>query len=106
MKASLVFLLVAFGGLMSGVSAQRIEQLRVASNTVVVDVVATDKGNRNVMDLRKEELQIFENDVQQEIDSFAAVHKPTTEPPNLASAFPLDLSGKVIHASKEALGNL
>jgi VWFA-related protein len=106
MSTRLVLLLVAFAGLLNGVSAQKVERLRVASNTVVVDVVATDKGNRNVVDLRKEELQIFENDAQQEIDSFAAVHKPTTEPPNLASTLPPDMSGKVIHASKEALGNL
>lgn len=101
-----VLLVIAFSGFLSGASPQKVEQLRVASNTVVVDVVATDKGNRNVMDLRKEELQIFENEVPQEIDSFAPVHKPTTEPPTSAPAMLPDSSGKVIYASKEALDNL
>ncbi len=100
------FLLVVLTGFLGGISAQKVEQLRVASNTVVVDVVATDRGNHNVMDLRQEELQIFEDDVQQEIDSFAPVHRPTTQPPPPASLALPDPAGKVIHASKEALGNL
>jgi len=106
MHTRFVFILVALSGLLSGVFAQRAAQLRVASNTVVVDVVATDKGNRNIRDLRREELQIFENDVQQEIDSFAPVHQPTTQPPPIASETSPDSVARVIHASKEALGNL
>ncbi len=106
MNTRLVLLLVASLGLSNGAPAQKVERLRVASNTVVVDLVATDKGNRNVMDLHKEELQIFENDVQQEIDSFAPIHRPTTEPPPSTPGVSPDSDGKVIHASKEALGNL
>ncbi len=106
MKTRIVLFLIAFSGLLNGVSGQKAQRLRVASNTVVVDVVATDKSNRNVMDLRKEELQVFENDVQQEIDSFAPVHRPTTEPAPAIPAISPDAGGKVIHASKEALGNL
>jgi VWFA-related protein len=98
---------IALLGILGSVPAQKLEQLRVASNTVVVDLVATDKNNRNIMDLRQEELQVFEDEVLQEIDSFAPVHKPTTDPPPAAVAVQSTESpAKVIHASKEALGNL
>jgi VWFA-related protein len=86
----------------NGSSAQQAQRLRLASSTVVVDVVANDRGNRNVTDLRKEELQVFENDVQQEIDSFAPVHGTGTESPRPA----VSPGDGVIHASKDALGNL
>jgi VWFA-related protein len=102
MQARTPFLLIAMLGML-GVGAQRPEQLRVAANTVVVDLVATDRSNRHVMDLSRDELQVFEDNVRQEIDSLSAVHKPTTEP----SAIPAQEAGtQVIHASKEALGNL
>jgi VWFA-related protein len=106
MRAGPPLLVIALLGILGSVPAQKPEQLRVASNTVVVDLVATDKNNRNIMDLRQDELQVFEDEVAQAIDSFAPVHKPTTDPPPAVAMESAESPAKVIHASKEALGNL
>ena len=108
MHTRFVFLLVALLGVLGWSVRAEGRAVEVTSNTVVVDVVAADKGNRNVMDLRKEELQIFENDVPQEIDSFAPVHQPTTPTRLLClrNSARFRREGNP-HASKEAaLGNL
>jgi len=106
MKIRLVILLATTMGVLSGYSAQKSGRLRVASNTVVVDVVATDKDNRHVMDLRKEELEVYEDDVLQEIDSFTPAHRPTTEQASVEGTASESAAGNSIHASKDALGNL
>ena len=54
MHTRFLFLLVALSGVLVGVSAQRVAQLRGdRQHRHHEDVVAADKGNRNVMDLRK-----------------------------------------------------
>ncbi len=106
MKARIGIFLLACTGILGAVSAQKIEQLRITTNTVLVDVVATDKNNRHVLDLRKEELQVLENDIQQEVDSCEPVHKPGTAKIETLPGMPPESGSRVIHASKEALGNL
>jgi Ca-activated chloride channel homolog len=60
---------------------------RVDVDMVSLSVVVTDKKGRRITNLQKEDFQIFENGVQQEIAGFAA----TDEPVNVA--FALDTSG-------------
>jgi VWFA-related protein len=61
--------------------------IRVEVDMVSLPVVVTDRMGRRITDLRKEDFQIFENGVEQEIAGFVA----TDEPVNVALA--LDTSG-------------
>jgi VWFA-related protein len=69
---------------------------RVEVDMVSLPVVVTDKAGRRVTNLQKEDFQIFENGVQQEIAGFAA----TDEPVNVALA--LDTSG----STEQELANI
>jgi VWFA-related protein len=63
------------------------QTFQVEVDMVSLPVVVTDKNGRRITNLQKEDFQIFENGVQQEISGFAA----TDEPINVA--FALDTSG-------------
>jgi VWFA-related protein len=45
---------------------------------VTVDVVATDRGGKPVLDLRREDFAVAEDGVPQEIVAFEAVHRPVS----------------------------
>jgi Ca-activated chloride channel homolog len=92
MKAGIVGLLgITIVLLFSGFSAEKKSKddqtIRVRVDMVSLPVVVTDKIGRRVTDLKKEDFQVFEDGVQQEIAGFAA----TDEPINVALA--LDTSG-------------
>ncbi len=48
----------------------QIPTFRAASNTVLLDLVVTDKKNRVVNDLERDDFVVYENDVVQKIQSF------------------------------------
>lgn len=54
------------------------EIIRVDTNLVTVPVTVLDRDGRYVSNLKKEDFQIFENSVEQEIDLFETVEHPIT----------------------------
>jgi Ca-activated chloride channel homolog len=60
---------------------------RVEVEMVSFPVVVTDRKGRRITNLQKEDFQIFENGIQQEISAFAATDEP------IHVAFALDTSG-------------
>jgi VWFA-related protein len=73
--------------------------VRIATEEVLLDVVARDKKGRPVLDLRTEEIEVYENGVRQQISSFRRIDRnrtsPTAETPQGAKpgkeARPVDL---------------
>lgn len=63
--------------------------IRVATNLVSVPVTVLDRDGRYVTNLKKEDFQIFEDGVEQEITHFEAVEEPFT------IYFLLDVSGSM-----------
>jgi len=70
-----------------GRKAEDIHTIRAEVNMVSLPVVVTDTAGRRILDLRKEDFQVFENGVQQEIAGFGATDEP------LKIALLLDTSG-------------
>ena len=54
------------------------ETIRIESNLVTFPVVVTDHQGRNIIDLKKEDFVVLENDVEQEISLFDSVNEPVT----------------------------
>ena len=54
------------------------EVVRVETTLVTIPVSVTDRAGRYIPDLRKEDFQIYEDGVEQEVAYFAAVDKPFT----------------------------
>ncbi len=54
------------------------EVIRVDTSLVVVPTKVTDRRNRNVTDLKKEDFRLFEDGVEQTIESFEDVSAPFT----------------------------
>lgn len=52
------------------------EPLRVETSLVIVPTLVTDKQNRNITDLKKEDFTIFEDGIRQEIASFEDSNAP------------------------------
>ena len=52
--------------------------IKVKSTLVILDVVATDKNDHVVRDLKKEDFTVFENGVKQTIGTFES---PAAQPP-------------------------
>lgn len=63
--------------------------IKVKSNLVIPDVVATDKNDHVVRDLKKEDFTVFENGVKQTIGTFES---PAAQPP-VPAAPTLDRNG-------------
>ncbi|MGH9937060.1 MAG: VWA domain-containing protein, partial [Blastocatellia bacterium] len=68
--------------------------IRLDTDLVVVDVTATDKAGNYVRDLRAEEIQVFEDGQQRNINFFALTDEAALSRP-LAVVFALDLSGSL-----------
>ncbi len=68
--------------------------LRIETDLVTVDVVATDKNGNYVRDLRPDEIQLFENGQPRKLDLFTVNDESTISRP-LAVVFALDLSGSL-----------
>ena len=68
-------------------SPQADQTIRVRVDMVSLPVVVTDKTGRRITDLTKDDFQVFENGVQQEIAGFAATDEP------IKVALLLDTSG-------------
>jgi Ca-activated chloride channel homolog len=77
--------------LLPGFSQEQIpkadQPIRVGVDMVSLPVVVTDKVGRRITDLTKDDFQVFENGVQQEIAGFAATDEP------IKVALLLDTSG-------------
>ncbi|MDQ3714271.1 MAG: VWA domain-containing protein, partial [Acidobacteriota bacterium] len=54
------------------------EVIKVETNLVTFPVSVLDRDGRFITGLKKEDFQIFENGVEQQIDSFASVEQPFT----------------------------
>src|SRR5262245_51010127 len=68
--------------------------IRLDTDLVVIDVTATDKSGNYVRDLRAEEIQVFEDGRQRDINFFAVTDEAALSRP-LAVVFALDLSGSL-----------
>ncbi len=68
--------------------------IRLETDLVVIDVTATDKSGAYVRDLRPEEIQVFEDGTQRNINFFAVTDEAVLSRP-LAVVFALDLSGSL-----------
>lgn len=60
----------------SNANQQDVETVKIETNLVVVPVIASDRGDRYIADLKKEDFSIFEDGVQQEISFFETVTAP------------------------------
>ena len=68
--------------------------IRLDTDLVVIDVTATDKAGNYVRDLRAEEIQVFEDGQERNINFFAVTDEAALSRP-LAVVFALDLSGSL-----------
>src|SRR5215470_1661503 len=68
--------------------------IRLDTDLVVIDVTATDKSGNYIRDLRAEEIQVFEDGRQRNINFFAVTDEPSLSRP-LAVVFALDISGSL-----------
>jgi Ca-activated chloride channel homolog len=68
--------------------------IRIDTDMVVIDVTATDKSGAYIRDLRPEEVQVFEDGQERNINFFALTDEVTLSRP-LAVVFALDLSGSL-----------
>jgi len=68
--------------------------IRLDTDLVVIDVTATDKTGNYIRDLRAEEIQVFEDGQQRNINFFAVTDEAALSRP-LAVVFALDLSGSL-----------
>ncbi len=68
--------------------------IRMDTDLIVIDVTATDKSGAFVRDLRAEEIQVFEDGRERNINFFAMTDEAALSRP-LAVVFALDLSGSL-----------
>ncbi|HZF41091.1 MAG TPA: VWA domain-containing protein [Blastocatellia bacterium] len=68
--------------------------IRMDTDLVVIDVTATDKSGAYIRDLRAEEIQVFEDGQERNINFFAMNDEAALSRP-LAVVFALDLSGSL-----------
>ena len=60
----------------SNAGQQEVDTVKIDTNLVVVPVIASDRTERYIADLKKEDFSIFEDGVQQEISFFETVTAP------------------------------
>ena len=60
----------------SNADQQDVDTVKIDTNLVIVPVIASDRGDRYIADLKKEDFSIFEDGVQQEISFFETVTAP------------------------------
>ena len=85
--------------LLTGLSAQQkatqkpdnMPTIRAEVNMISLPVVVTDRLGKRITDLKREDFQVFENGVRQEIAGFAATDEP------VSVALLLDTSGSTEH---------
>src|SRR5215510_13727304 len=68
--------------------------IRMDTDLVVIDVTATDKSGNFIRDLRADEIQVFEDGQQRNINFFAMTDEAVLSR-QLAVVFALDLSGSL-----------
>lgn len=68
--------------------------LRLETDVVAIDIVATDRNGNHIRDLRREELELLEDGRSRSFDLFAVNRESTLSRP-LAVVFALDLSGSL-----------
>jgi len=78
--------------------------LKIDTDLVPVDVIATDAKGRLVRNLTKEDFKLFEDNVERSIASFN-VEKISGEPRPLAIVFALDVSGSMTPEEVQRLTN-
>src|SRR5688500_2027154 len=77
---SLVACLVAGAGGTADRSARQEPRLRTNTTAVVVDVVVRDQKGRPVTDLRKEDFEIYEDGVRQQLADVTVVMPHVSQP--------------------------
>lgn len=77
---SRVACLIACVSLDAGTAAQRDQRLRTNTAAVVVDVVVRDQKGRPVTDLRKEDFEIYEDGIRQELGDVTLVMPHMSQP--------------------------
>lgn len=81
MKVSLVWLLIVFVCFVQGYSQQTAdgeETIRVETSLVVVPTKVTDRRNRNIVNLQRENFRLYEDGIEQTIESFEDDSAPFT----------------------------
>lgn len=68
--------------------------IRLDTDLVMIDVTATDQSGNYIRDLRAEEIQVFEDGQQRNVNFFAVTDEAVLSRP-LAVVFALDLSGSL-----------
>jgi Ca-activated chloride channel family protein len=71
----------------AGAEVDESDVVRVSTNLITVPAQVIDRSGRNIANLRKEDFQIYENGVEQELSYFGSVEQPFTV------ALLLDVSG-------------
>ncbi|MFN7826482.1 MAG: VWA domain-containing protein [Acidobacteriota bacterium] len=78
----------------AGLAQDRPLTLKLETDVVTIDIVATDQNGNYVRDLRPEELLLYEDGRQRQFDLFAVNNQSSLSRP-LAVVFALDLSGSL-----------
>ncbi len=81
MKVSLIWLLIVFVCFVQGYSQQTAddeETVRVETSLVVVPTKVTDRRNKNIVNLKRENFRLYEDDIEQTIESFEDASAPFT----------------------------
>jgi len=89
-----IILLLALMVSISVMAQDRPLTLRLETDVVTIDVIATDQNGNYVRDLRPEELQLVEDGRPRQFDLFAINNQSSLSRP-LAVVFALDLSGSL-----------
>lgn len=81
MKTALTLLFIVLSCFFQTYSQQPTESeevIRVETSLVIVPTKVTDRNNKNITDLKKEDFRLFEDGVEQKIESFEDVSAPFT----------------------------
>lgn len=101
MKAKKIFVIISFMLILAGFQRNGYAQdevIRIDSNLVTVPATVFDRDGRYVTNLKKEDFQVFEDGIEQEIAFFESIEKPFTV------ILMLDVSGSMM-GSVDILAN-
>lgn len=75
---AIIFIFTLFGSGGTAQQARDEEQVRIGTNLVSVNVKVTDNKGRNIMQLQKQQFEIYDNGVKQQISHFSTNDGPVT----------------------------
>ncbi|MFM8394064.1 MAG: hypothetical protein ACKOB4_09090, partial [Acidobacteriota bacterium] len=83
------------------------ETIRIDTNLVTLPVIASDRQNRYIPDLKREEFSLTEDGVKQEIVFFAAIEEPINVVLMLdTSSSTIEKLGQIQQAANHFVGQL